>query len=224
MPGLAVTFQTVTLDETQDPWLACAAGALRLAHATPEQRDHARDMMRADWRPTIRHLTHIPIPTPKPTSDDWRWLRQHPLTLGMDAIPWADAGECARQQVANDQPIGLAGARALAVAMGAHVARHHPHEWAVAMTALMPGRARGLADQLPLDPRLGWESRLAIPDTLYPGSTGVDACKVMACEDMQEWGARTAANDTTVTQVDARTWPALDRLSLRGWWRDEPDF
>lgn len=224
MPGLSVTFQTVTLDETQDPWLACAAGALRLAHATPTQRDRARDMMRADWHPTVRHLEDVPIPVQKPTGGDWQWLRRHPSTLGMDAIPWQDAGECARQQVANDQPIGLAGARALAVAMGAHVARNHPAEWAMALTALMPGRARGLADLLPLDPRLGWEGRLAMPDMLYPGSTGVDACKVMACEDAQEWGARTAANDTGTMPVDARTWPALERLGLRDWWTGEPDF
>lgn len=139
-----ITVAGIRLDATRDPLLALAAQALAWAEATPVARSRAATCARFTWRPVFDHLPDRVFDVDV-RDEDWQWGREHASRIGVTRFPWPTMGAYAREMTARTRADARRGQEAaLSLATVAHVARTHPHAYALALVTRAPhasGRA-----------------------------------------------------------------------------------
>lgn len=167
--------------------------------------------------------------------DDWQWLHTPGCErLLMAPIPHGDTPrQAADRLVAHTREDPVRAAARMGVLMHcAHIARHHPRVWALAVlqtrtTQYVPD---GRWDPVCEDVAHGFESMLAVPGWLYPGSGPHTVFALAQCTARPDrpgrWGVREAVVFGRRVVLPGECWDRLDVLGLRGLFEpvDEPEF
>lgn len=232
-------------DGTQDPMVRTLDAAWRLHHAIGQEApvwvddtDGVHTHALAESLRTGR-APYLFLPEAEEWEhggmDDWQWLHTPGRErLLMAPIPHGDTPRQAADRLVRDtgeDPVRAA-ARTGVLMHCAHIARHHPRVWALAVlqtrtTQYVPD---GRWDPVCEDVAHGFESMLAVPGWLYPGSgphTVFALAQCMARPDRPgRWGAREAVVFGRRVVLPGECWDRLDVLGLRGLFEpvDEPEF
>jgi len=167
--------------------------------------------------------------------DDWQWLHTPGCErLLMAPIPDGDTPRQAADRLVRDtgeDPVRAA-ARMGVLMHCAHIARHHPRVWALAVlqTRTTQYVSDGRWDPVCEDVAHGFESMLAVPGWLYPGSGPHTVFALAQCTARPDrpgrWGVREAVVFGRRVVLPGECWDRLDVLGLRGLFEpvNEPEF
>lgn len=232
-------------DGTQDPMVRTLDAAWRLHHAIGQEapvwvddtdgvHTHAlAESLRTGrapylFLPEVEEWEHGGM-------DDWHWLHTPGCErLLMAPIPHGDTPRQAADRLVRDtgeDPVRAA-ARMGVLMHCAHIARHHPRVWALAVlqTRTMQYVSDGRWDPVCEDVAHGFESMLAVPGWLYPGSGPHTVFALAQCTARPDrpgrWGVREAVVFGRRVVLPGECWGRLDVLGLRGLFEpvDEPEF
>ena len=200
---LTSQWDNIILDEWTSPVLRAAGLAWRKHQATPRMRAAALNASLLSWRPAGDLLPDPPPPGP-PTRDDWQWAARHPSLFNQASLP-ATAAMLAEQYVHQGMTVGVGGAKALALAQAARIARLDPDVWRLSWIQA------GLKTNCPPTPRLlGLESSLP----LWVGERTACAISMLALEDA--WRADHAISPTgQQITIPREAWDTVEQLGLK---------
>ena len=225
-----ITVAGIRLDMARDPLLALAAQALAWAEATPVARSRAATCARFTWRPVFDHLPDRVFDVDV-RDEDWQWGREHASRIGVTRFPWPTMGAYAREMTARVGPRARRGQEAaLSLATVAHVARTHPHAYALALVTRAPARFRPREHPcFDTDPRLGGLNAWIIP-AACGGVGGLMLSHALADLTGEGlWGSPAWRGAHGVIPIPPAVWATLERMG----WRErcepsrvgaEPDF
>ena len=232
-------------DGTQDPMVRTLDAAWRLHHAIGQEApvwvDDTDGMHTHALAESLRtgRAPYLFLPEAEEWEhggmDDWQWLHTPGCErLLMLPIPSGDTPRQAADRLVRDtgeDPVRAA-ARMGVLMHCAHIARHHPHVWALAVlqTRTTQYVSDGRWDPVCEDVAHGFESMLAVPGWLYPGSGPHTVFALAQCTARPDrpgrWGVREVVVFGRRVVLPGECWGRLDVLGLRGLFEpvDEPEF
>ena len=163
--------------------------------------------------------------------EDWQWGREHASRIGVTRFPWPTMGAYAREMTARTRADARRGQEAaLSLATVAHVARTHPHAYALALVTRAPARFRPREHPcFDTDPRLGGLNAWIIP-AACGGVGGLMLSHALADLTGEGlWGSPAWRGAHGVIPIPPAVWATLERMG----WRErcepsrvgaEPDF
>ena len=200
---LTSQWDNIILDETTSPVLRAAGLAWRKHQANRVQRAAALNASLLSWQ-LAGDLLPDPLPPEPPTRDDWQWAVRHPDLFNQASLP-ATAAMLAEQYASRGMTTGMSGAKALALAQAAHIARLNPDVWRLSWIQA------GLETSRPPKPRLlGLESSLP----LWVGGSTACAISMLALEDA--WRTDHTLNPTgQQVTIPREAWDTVEQLGLK---------